>query len=316
MTCRVPFVAALLLLLLISLPAQAGELKRRITLLNGDVEVGYILERGDSFVVLQRDDGSAVELGLDTIDQIEVLTGGATLPSPTSDAPAPGATAPRDRDLPEGESRRFQTDWADQDSDSQELEVWEDRYLKATLGHALSVAPTIPLMSLGFIELASAPLVVGGFNTGIRVGMGAVGSALLLGSTGSAVLGAMVAREGYGVKRDTLAIKLGLSFGIAGAALYTGTFALAHGILTGEVPGQNDQEGPAIAVLVGLGLGSVIVGNTILMSDARESKNLADDQVESRERRRRRSAASPPQLLAVWGAPTVGGLSGGLSLAW
>jgi hypothetical protein len=307
MPSRLVRLAALLLLLLVCSSAYAGELKRRITLLDGGVEEGWILERGEGYVVLQRDDGTAVELFLDAIDVIEVLTDGAPLPAAADPSPRERASAP-------AEPPRFDVDWADDADEADDLAAWKDRYDRASISTALSFSSTIPLLSVGLIELASGPMVVGGFNTPVRFGMGIAGGGMLLGSVAAGALGALEARRAVGVPRDLAPIRLGVGFGVAGTALYTTSIAFAHGIWAGEIAGQSGAEGPLIAVLVGMGIGGVILGDTLLLTDARQSRDRADDEVEARDRRR--SSREAPALVAGWGAPIEGGFTAGVSGRW
>ena len=307
-----PLFAAALLLLCVSV-AHAGELQRRITLLDGTAHTGIILERGDGYVVLQRSDGKAIELSLDTIDEIEVLTDGA---QPEAWAPKP-QRAPQWREAEEPPSRRprFETDWADDLDDQEYSAEWRTRYRNATAAHALGMGATIPLMAIGLIETASAPMVIGGFNTQVRAGVGAIGVSLIAGSVGTSALSAALARKAYGVERDTAPLRIGIGIGLIGSAAYAGSFALAHAMWTGEVNNQNGSAGPAVGILIGLSIGAVVVGNTMVLSDAKAARDEAEREYK-RSKRVHHAARTPPELLAVWAAPIDQGLSGGVAFQW
>jgi hypothetical protein len=307
MTSRFASLAAVLLLMLSFSSADAAELQRRVTMTSGTVYTGTIVERGAGYIVLKRTDGSAVELSLESIDEIEVITG---------DSGSDPGWSKQDSSADEpDEPVRFETDWADE-ANAEDRDEWSKRYDGATGGHALSVAPGIPLMSLGLIELASGPMAVGGLNTGVRVGMGVIGGAFLAGSIGVAAGGAKVARDAYGLPRDPTMIRLGIAFGLLGSGGYAASWALAHGIWTGEVPDQNLSASPAVGVLIGTSMGAVIVGNILLMQDAKKSKELAYDEYERTKPRRRRASAQKPYLASAWLTPQGQGLVGGVTLGW
>ncbi len=305
-------IAAVLLLLSLS-TAQAGELQRRITLQNGDVHTGIIVERGVGYVVIQREDGTAIELALDAIDQIEVL---ATSAQPSEQwAPRPQSDAPDWADLRSVERPRYNTDWADEFDDDENMESLRTRYDQAQGAYAVSLAPTIPLMSIGLIQIASGPMLIGGYNTGVRAGVGAVGTVLLGGSVGTSVAGALLARHAYGSERSPMPLRFGVALGLVGTAGYVASFALTHSIWAQEVESQNGAEAPAVATLIGLSLGAVVAGDMILMADAKVSRDKVSREYRD-SKRRWRSGHTQPELLAVWGTPTSGGFSGGVALQW
>ena len=308
MASRFASLAATVLLLLCFTAAQAAELQRRVTLLDGTAHTGVIVERGDGYVVLQRSDGTAIELSLDAIDEIEVLTGGTT----------PESWAPRENkgaEEPPARRPRFEADWAGDLDEAESARDWQQRYAQATAAQVFAVGSSIPLMAIGLIETASAPLVIGGANTSARAGIGAIGVTLLAGSVGTAAAGAALARKSYGQRQDPGALRAGIVLGLAGTASYAAIFALTHGMLYGEVSSQNGLSVPPVMVLMGLSAGAVIVGNAMLMTDAKVSRDKAEEELD-RTKRRRRAGRAAPQLLAVWGAPLEGGLSGGVSMMW
>lgn len=300
---------------LLPLAVDAAELARRITLTDGSTHTGYILERGDNYIVLQRDDGTAVELMVSSIQQIEVLGNIAPSQGPTwtpSNEPATRTAPPKAQ--PPIDPPRVDAGWADEASEERRVDL-KEKNEEARAATALAIAPTIPLMSAGFLQVATAPMLIGGFDTQTRFGV-SIGGAVLLGSSVfTGALGAKLARDAAGSTRTDIPFRLGLGFAIGGSLAYLGSVALGHAIWAGEISNGGGNGTPASAALIGMSIGAVAAGNIIFMVDARISRNEAYKKLK-RANSRRRSAAGVTPIAAPYLSPTEGGLAGGLALSW
>lgn len=311
---KIQLVAALSLLcaLLLSASASAGDAPRRVTTVAGEVLQGVVLERSSAHLVLRLQDGKVIELLRDQIQTIEVLADQGAVGQPQDWAAQPETRRPR-RDGP--------TDENEEDQPGVQLDGLDRIALKARLrsvegGHALAVAPTVPSMAGGVVLMVFSPLLsggpYGGYNSGQWVGTFVLGLSFASGSVFTAGAGAHMASVAAGMVEPSERFRMGLSMAIAGAGLFIVPLGLAYGSATGFLQATG-AEPFATPWLVGSGLGLLIAGNSILASDALESRNAVARRIgwwEMTQHRRVR-----PQFAGAAIGPTPdGGIAGSVSI--
>ena len=304
----------ILALLLLTSAAFAGAAERRITLKDGAVLQGEVVERGEHHLVLKTGEGTQIEVFLEQIQSIEVL--GEIAPPPP----------PRDTYLYDEDAARSdaydipQTGEWDEDVEpevSLKLDALKRRELKLLRsrleqGHALAVAPTIPTMITGMVMMALAP--VSGDSGAYALFFG-FGSSMVGGSVVSAAVGADLANQLLGRTAPTPAYRVGLGFSLSGSAIYSMTLGLTHASWNGLIPSDGIFAYTGLPVLLGSSVGLLIAGNTILMADAKNSVNVVSDRVRSNRRSER--GAFRPTLASAWVTPGLeGGVNAGFALSF
>jgi hypothetical protein len=309
---RTRSVAALLLLavLLLSLPALAGDAPRRVTTVAGEVVEGLVVERSSDHIVLQLSDGRLIELLQAQIATIEVLAGLGEV------GPSPGDEVWDEDPLPAPRRGRFVPALSDETESGQpgvhldglDRVQLQDRLKLAQAANAWSVAAWAPSLSGGFHLMASSPGTAGTYYWPVQF---VVGMALVSGSVVTSAAGAHQASLAAGMTEVSPRFRAGLVVGATGAGLASIPLGLAYGVYTGFLPSpwgySGGVEQVALAFVVGSGLGLLIAGDVILAADGAASGQAIEDRLKDGlvgERRRIR-----PQFAGLSFGP---GLDGGL----
>ena len=301
------FILSLTLLLTTALlcsTALAGTDLRRVTLHDGTVVTGTVIERGDGYLVIKGEDGVAQELRTADISVVEVLAG--------EDKPQVEGNEDLDMSIDEGDAEEQVEGIADRLSGLAPSDL-RRRYRSATLAHGLSVAPSVPMMLTGmFFTGTLASIFV--YEGEARIGLGTVGVLLSSGSIGTAAAGALLGRRAVGDNRSMKMFNLGLGFAIAGNTVFHLSAAILHGYEDGSI--NNEALLIGAFPLVFTGMGFLIAGEVILMADAQISKDGIKEQMRRQRRKRRCSStrAPAPTFAGAWFSPLPGGAGGGLSL--
>lgn len=267
------------LALLVSGGAVAGELAREIHLHDGTVVTGVVVERGDGYLVIAQADGVMLELATKDIAQVRVVE--AAEPARTW---TPEPTGPIDRYDPDDE-----LSW---DDDEPAERVLDPARAAAKRGHALTVAPVIPLMMSG--------IGVAGMGSITRIPGLAIGGGLL--GTGAFVFSAVGGWQAWnhsGRPKWVLpAYVVGLSLQGTGVALYHGAMSITSGL-------SRDADVAGFPYLIGPAIGLQIGGMIVTAFSAKASRDVARE-----EREERRAAVAP------WLLPREGGVTIGLAGVW
>ncbi len=285
-----------LLTLLFAATALAGAPSRRITLNDGTVHEGDVLERGDAYVVIKLSDGRLIELQRSAIEVIEVLGGAESYRHEPNRAERPETR----RDYYRGP-----TDFDEEDQPGVQLDGLSRQQLKAKLSivegaHALSVAPSIPSLVGGVMLMITAPLVSGNY---LWPGQYVMGISLVSGSIIVAAGGAHWASDTVGLREPSQRWGMGLAMAATGAGLFVVPLGLTYGVATGYLP-STGAEPYYTPWMAGSGLGLMIAGSVIMMSDA----DMSREAVERRLKRwRADNRVVRPQLAGLYAGPGAEG---------
>ncbi|MBJ94404.1 MAG: hypothetical protein CMP23_07975 [Rickettsiales bacterium] len=289
--------------LLLCSTALAANDQRRVTLKDGTTVTGQILERGETHLVIKREDGVAQELNRADIELIEVLLGtDQTEPELAAESHWTGEAMDADTEV---------LQIADSLADFSPAQL-HSKYRRAIQAHGLAVAPTLPMMISGTVFSLMVPLIASDGDS--VLGLGGLSVALTSGSTVTAALGAQLGRKAVGNQRSLRPFHLGMSFAIAGNLSMNLGSALLTATLEGNLYSDLLYYGAPVITLTGLGF--YIAGQIILMADALLSREGISTQLKRQRRRNYHSAVRPlrPAFAGAWAAPLPGGAAGGFSL--